>query len=248
LASRQNLGKVGVMKWHTLLVTAFSLALCTASRADDAADCNRAMQAPDAAITACARMLDGASDENRRKILVQRSRAYSLKKQFDSALADVDQIAVLEPNKDTTIMARAYVHAVMKDYEAADADYSEILKLDRNSLVAVVGRCNERSVSKHNTTDALADCDTAVARLGNPSPSLCARGMIYLRLGRFQDALTDYDLAVRNNLPFAKCYYGRGIARLHLGDVEGSKADLAKGLTIMSSVADDFAPFGLTPP
>jgi len=237
------------MKRHILcLAAAIPLVVGSAARADDASDCNRALSAPDAAITACTRMLDRAGGENARKLLLLRSRAYAAKQLFDAALADAAQMAVVAPAKwYTAVMARAYVHDAMKDYDAAIADYTELLNANPQDYYALSNRCSERSRSPRDASEALADCNAAVAAFNGPGPDLCTRGLVSLRLGRFNDALADYDLFLAGTSPYAQCYYGRGIAKLKLGDLEGSKADIAKGLALQNDVAKHFSPFGLTP-
>lgn len=237
------------MKRHILCLAAtILLVLGTTARADDASDCNRAMQAPEAAIPACTRMLSNANGENARKILALRSRAYVGTKQFNAALADADQMAVVAPAKKyTAILQRGYVHRKMKDYDAEIADYTELLSANPHDYYALSNRCAARSRSPHDPNEALADCDAAAAGFNGPGPDLCTRGLVYLRLGRFKDALADYDLAIANSADYAQCYYGRGIAKLKLGEAAGGKADIAEGLTKQSDIADWFSPFGLTP-
>ena len=62
--------------------------------------------------------------------------------------------------------------------------------------------------------------------------------MAYLKLGQPDQALTDYDEALKLNPNAPAALYGRGVARLMKGEVEASNADfeLAKG--IKPSVAD----------
>lgn len=64
------------------------------------------------------------------------------------------------------------------------------------------------------------------------------RGIAKMELGRFQDAIADYDRAIKIMPDFALAYNNRGVAKYELGRFEDAIADYNKAIKIMP----DFAP------
>ena len=56
---------------------------------------------------------------------------------------------------------------------------------------------------------------------------LDSRGFVYLRLGQFDDAIADYNAALKINPKIASSLYGRGVAKLKKGDSSGGTVDMA---------------------
>jgi hypothetical protein len=61
----------------------------------------------------------------------------------------------------------------------------------------------------------------------NNTLNLSTRGFVYLRLDRLDEAIADYDAALKLNPKMAGPLYGRGIARQKKGDQAGGDADIA---------------------
>ena len=74
-----------------------------------------------------------------------------------------------------------------------------------------------------------------------------SRGFAYLRLSRLDDAVADYDEALRRNPKQAGSLYGRGLAKLKKGDAVGGDADIAAAKAIQGDIAEEFARYGVTP-
>jgi tetratricopeptide (TPR) repeat protein len=76
------------------------------------------------------------------------------------------------------------------------------------------------------------------------APTLDSRGFIYLKMGKFDSAIADYDtaLAIDNKLPTS--LYGRGQAKRMKGDPTGS-VDMKAGQTMDPAVAAEFKRWGL---
>jgi tetratricopeptide (TPR) repeat protein len=64
-------------------------------------------------------------------------------------------------------------------------------------------------------------------------------------MGRFTQAIADYDAAIAQNSRFAGALYGRGIARLQQGDAEGAVADMDAAKSIDPAIEQAFARYGL---
>jgi tetratricopeptide (TPR) repeat protein len=72
-----------------------------------------------------------------------------------------------------------------------------------------------------------------------------SRAFTYLKLGQLDDAIVDYDAALRLNPKLAVSLYGRGLAKLKKGDASGGNADIAAAKAIRGDIADEFARYGV---
>ena len=107
-------------------------------------------------------------------------------------------------------------------------------------------RCWARAVANVELDLALADCNEAVRAAPRNASFLDSRAFVYLRSGRNEDAINDYGAALQINPKLAPSLYGRGVAKLRLGDVEGAKADLFLAETLRPGTRAEYSAFGLT--
>ena len=79
----------------------------------------------------------------------------------------------------------------------------------------------------------------------NVAATFDSRGLTYLKLGQWELAIADYNLALRLDPKLASALYGRGFAKAKSGDPAGGDADIAAAKTSTQKIADDFARYGL---
>ncbi|HEY6516009.1 MAG TPA: tetratricopeptide repeat protein [Steroidobacteraceae bacterium] len=96
---------------------------------------------------------------------------------------------------------------------------------------------------------AAADTGTLIGRtIATDDPDvLDSRALVYLRLGRPEDAVHDYASALQINPMMPTSLYGRGLAELQLGEGPQGQADLAAAEKVDKDVAQRFAKMGLAP-
>jgi tetratricopeptide (TPR) repeat protein len=142
---------------------------------------------------------------------------------------------------------RGIAYSVNGDYRRAIDDYSEALKLKpSDASVTLFGRCHFRAIVG-DLQAALADCNESL-RL-RPSPmAFGTRGLVLLKLGRFDEAIADYDAELKINAERPASLYGRGVARRKKGDVAGGDADIAAAKAMKGDVADLYAKWGVSAP
>src|SRR5262245_14387333 len=83
---------------------------------------------------------------------------------------------------------------------------------------------------------ALAHCGEAMRLQPDYSNARSNRAFTYLKMGRPRDALADYDEVLRQNAKDEEALYGRGLARLQLGDKDAGAADIAAAKAIKADV------------
>jgi len=54
------------------------------------------------------------------------------------------------------------------------------------------------------------------------------RAFIYLRLGKYQQAMEDLNKAIALEPEFAEAFYNRGLTKIYLNDTRGGALDLSK--------------------
>lgn len=161
-----------------------------------------------------------------------------------------------------TALAQAYpdhasaARARRADVSAAAGDPTEMLKIADDNVVAHPDdkslpnvQCFFRSARGFDREHVLAICDAAVAADRKPY-TLVYRGKAKLALGMFDKALGDFEEALRDpsfrkHPALVEAVYGRGIARLKLGD-RGGQRDVDAAKSARASVVDDFADAGIS--
>jgi tetratricopeptide (TPR) repeat protein/predicted aspartyl protease len=139
----------------------------------------------------------------------------------------------------------------VRDYDATAAEYSHwIDSHDRSDVQmprARAARCWARALIGRELEPALEDCNAAVkASRGNASV-LDSRGLVYLRLGKYDKAIRDYDAALALDPKIPWSLYGRGLAKRHLGQTAAGDTDIAAAKALAPKIADEAASHGIVP-
>ncbi|MGY3419952.1 tetratricopeptide (TPR) repeat protein [Bradyrhizobium sp. F1.13.4] len=92
---------------------------------------------------------------------------------------------------------------------------------------------------------ALEDCDRALESGSNNAATYDSRALINLKMGQFSAAIDDYNFALRFAPKLAHALYGRGVARLKLGDRAGGDSDISAARRIDAGIGEDFARYGV---
>ncbi len=143
-----------------------------------------------------------------------------------------------------------WVDAAAGHPEAALAFYDgNILKHPENKTLPNAA-CWARAAHGLDLGNAVTVCDAAVAA-DKQGYTLVFRGMAELQLGLVDRALRDFDEALGDKKfqahpMIAIAAFGRGVARLRLGDDEGRK-DIKAAIQANNRVAASFADIGVTP-
>jgi tetratricopeptide (TPR) repeat protein len=95
--------------------------------------------------------------------------------------------------------------------------------------------------------EALRDCDAALAK--QPDCSACndSRALVLLRMGRFRESQQAYDALITREPGHATSLYGRGVARLRLGEKDAGEKDLRLARALQPTVDMVYRQYGVTP-
>jgi Flp pilus assembly protein TadD len=203
----------------------------------------------DDAIAACSRAIASGShkDHDLGKLYRTRGLLYWDRSDYDRAIADHGEAIRLDPKDAAAYNDRGVAYRSKGDNDRAMTDFSEAIRLDPKEPVAYNNRCWTRAIIGRELQEALADCNEALRLDPNLSHPLATRGLVYLRLERFDNAIVDYDAALKINSRMANALYGRGFVKLKTGDTPGGNDDIGAAKAIQADIAEEFARYGVRP-
>ena len=205
-------------------------------------------KAYDDALQDCSKALE--LDPKYMLAFVGRGNAYWNKANYDKAIDNYSQALVLDPRRAATWMARGSAHTNKGELDASIADYSEAIKLDPSRPIAWNGRCWARVIKPKPTPSelqlALEDCNKAIELETNLAAIFDSRALVWLKLGKYDEAIADYDRALALDPRLATSLYGRAIAKTRKAPLDASaKDDFADAKRQTLAIADEFTKYGV---
>jgi tetratricopeptide (TPR) repeat protein len=195
---------------------------------------------------------------------VNRGFAYLGKHQWDMAIADFADGLRISREDVNALHGRALAEFAKGDHVAALKDFNGVVGADpagdyalgdANQAVTLApqdaivlnSRCWVRGVRNTQLDGALADCQASLQLKPDVAETLDSLGLVYFRLGRYDDAVKTYTqaLAIDDTLPSS--HYVRGVAELRLGDQVAAQADLQRAAAEDKGMAARFAGWGVKP-
>ena len=163
------------------------------------------------------------------------------------AIAEFSRLIELRRDFADAYWLRAVSYENLFDYRSALADYDRMTQLRPDDWTGWSQICWGHAYLNSGLGDGLRACDTAL-RLNPDDPNtLDGRGFVKFRLGRYADAIADYDLALQREARLPGSLYLRGIAKLRLGRNDEGRADLAEATRFEPEIAGRFAGYGIFP-
>ena len=178
---------------------------------------------------------------------MHRGNTYARRGDWDRAIADHSEAIRMDPAFANGFYNRGLTYSRKGDHEHAIADFTKGIELTAGSSQRWGQRCWSRAVSGKQLNEAVEDCDKAAA-LSPKIPQIFAyRGFAWLKLGQFDKALADYDMAftLTKSPDHADWLYVRGMAKLKKGDTAGGNADIASAKAGKADIAEEYAKYGL---
>jgi tetratricopeptide (TPR) repeat protein/predicted aspartyl protease len=148
----------------------------------------------------------------------------------DAAIADLDKASAAADQENDVRFELANLYARAAVYAAAIDQYDLWLNKhadDARSADARAGRGRARALLNRDLDDALADCNRAVRARPDAPFFHDSRGLVYLRLRKYDKAIDDYEITLRVQPKNPWAMYGLGIARVHEGMESEGRADIA---------------------
>jgi len=130
--------------------------------------------------------------------------------------------------------------------ERMDAWVTQFPKDDRLPTV-LTARCWSRAMTGKDLNLARADCDSALKKGAKNSIAYDSRGLVWLLLGNYPEAIDDYKEALELQPKKASSLYGLGLAEIKAGAKDSGEKNIQAALAIDSGIAASFRRAGLAP-
>lgn len=160
---------------------------------------------------------------------VQRGLAYGQKNEWNKALADFDKAIHLDPNlTDSYFAERAKIKYSLGRQDDAFGDVNHALELNPKSFHAYVVRGAIHS-AKADFDNAIEDYTRAI-ELNSPELELTYynRALAYIAQKKWNEAIRDFDEAIKLKPDFMIGYYRRGTAYLEQKSYTAAQGDFEK--------------------
>ncbi len=148
----------------------------------------------------------------RADIAINRSRDY------EQALADMDEAIKLEPRFAGLFINRAFLRHSLDDYYGAMSDYDYAIELDPLNAVALYNRSLLRA-EVHDYDRAIADLNQVLAIKGIDYRTLYNRAIVYREKGALKEALADVNEVIEAYPSLAAGYFLRSDIKRAMGDL-----------------------------
>jgi len=133
------------------------------------------------------------------------------------------------------------------DYDRAIQDYDQAVRLKPDDAAALNNRCWARAVANKALEAALSDCNESLRLRPDDAGTMHSRGFVHFRMGRYDEAIADFDNSLSRDPKSADMLYMRGLAKGVRHDTAGSDADIAEAKAIDPKVAERYAGYGVKP-
>jgi len=163
---------------------------------------------------------------------------------------DVDAVDRLAPQADNVRLTLGGLYNDIHQYPEAVREVTIWIGYhpeDVQLRFALNDRCWFRAEANQDLPAALKDCNRALHLAGAAPATLDSRGLVYLRLGKPDEAIADYDAALQKNPKMPTSLFGRGLAELTRGEKTRGQADIAAAEALDPKVGEFFSSIGLEP-
>ena len=187
----------------------------------------------DRVIGACTTLIEspGAAPDNLQQALATRGIAYTFRRDYPRARADLDRAITLNPQAPLPFFARANLFHQLGDLARAIADYSEVIRLGAPSAQPYFWRGSLYLAQRENQR-AIADFSEAIRLQPQAARNHAGRGRARFRYGEYDGAIADYGEAIRLEPGNTEYFRGRGLARQYVDDEQGAVADYSEAIRL----------------
>ena len=166
------------------------------------------------------------------------------------ARADFDSVIAAHPSETRLPLGVAAAYSEADEFQQAldllDA-WVAAHPHDDAMANALDSRCWVRAQWNRDLDRALADCNQSL-RLQRNAETFDSRGFVHLRLGQIDDAISDYNTALRLRPQTPWSLYGRSLAERSQGKLAVSDADMKLAVQLAPELPDRAAELGLSTP
>jgi protein O-mannosyl-transferase len=175
-------------------------------------------------------------------------------KDMDRAMLNYNRCIAVDSTYDIVYGNRGILFFNMGKYPEALSDFNKAIKYKPDHANAIIGRANTYS-SLNQFDKALVDYNTFIALVTN-NPSLYRigsnvvsahhwRGIAECNMGKYDDAIRDFNIVLANEPNRAETYYWRGLAFNYKKMVTEAISDISKAINLDPTKSEMYAWRGL---
>lgn len=158
-----------------------------------------------------------------------------------------DRIALGGKTRDDYRQGRASMLGDYGDPQTAIGELDELIAAKPGNPSLLNARCWVKATRNLQLDTALKDCTSAMEVSDASAQILDSRALVWMRMGRDEDALRDLDAALLQAPGLGSSRFLRAIVYKRLGRSGEAAADLAIARQVSPSVERDYARYGLKP-
>ena len=176
-----------------------------------------------------------------------RGYGYLIDRRFALAQADFEVALKMAPDDAENRAGLGQSFNGLHEYEKAVIQFTRAVKLEPMVAAYHVGLCWTQAGTGRHLDHALAECNRGLKLAPGTAGPFSSRGLVYMRMGRYRDAVADYNasLAIRDAQPSAR--FGRGLAHLRLGERVQGASDIVEARRADSEIDMLYVNLGLLP-
>lgn len=152
-------------------------------------------------------------------------------KDFEKALADMDEAIRLQPQFAGFFVNRAFLRYKLDDYFGAMADFDYAIQLDPLSLPALFNRGMLRA-EVHDNNKAIADFSEVLKLDPNNYKAMFNRALLLSEIGDYKNAVADLDRVIEQYPDFAGAYFARCEAYRMMGQTKQAERDYNRSMAL----------------
>jgi tetratricopeptide (TPR) repeat protein len=175
--------------------------------------------------------------------LLNRSRIYNQRRDYDRAIADANQAfagGLSGYGKRVGYDERGYAYQAKGDNDRAIADYTESIQLDANNIVVLTARGNAY-LTKGDLDHAIADYDQVIALDPKYAIAYYNRSLAYRAKGDLDRVIADCSQAIALYPKYRDAYFNRGYAYQAKGDFDRAIADYGQMVALDPKDSDAYS-------
>jgi tetratricopeptide (TPR) repeat protein len=166
------------------------------------------------------------------------------------AARDLDRAAHAAPKKSDERLTIGDLYTRIGRFASAVTQYDLWIAAHPDAArapAALKARCWARALWGRELEKALSDCNAALRLRPDTPGALDSRGLVELRLGRFDESIRDYDAALASQPKNAWLLYARGVAELRSGRQAAGHTDINAATALQPQIVDVGRQRGLSP-
>ena len=157
---------------------------------------------------------------------------------YEEAIKAYDKFLSTNPKNVKAIYNRGRSHEELGNTELAEKDFINALEYDSNNVQVMLSLSNHFQKQK-NHSSALLYADRAVETPGAPAMAYFMKARALHQLGNTEEALKEYNAAIKMDQDFGQAYYNRGLLKLATDKKKSGCEDLNLALKLDYVQASD---------